>query len=206
MTEEEWLASTDPRPMLDFVRGRVSGRKLRLFACGCYRRVWNALSEKRDRQVIKLAELYADGVIGGWKLSRAELKARWGPIGSTPTFRTINWSDEAGQVAGLAVGAVLAIVPGEGERAGQAALLRCICGVPQRPRPTVEPGWLAFNGGTVSTLARAIYQSHRFADLPILADALEDAGCDDQDILDHLRSSGTHTRGCWALDLLLRKE
>jgi len=57
----------------------------------------------------------------------------------------------------------------------------------------------------VARLARAIYEEGRCGDLPILADALEDAGCTDADILEHCRSAGPHVRGCWLLDLL-RKE
>jgi hypothetical protein len=54
-------------------------------------------------------------------------------------------------------------------------------------------------------LAQAIYNDHRFGDLPILADALEEAGCSATDILDHLRGPGPHVRGCWVVDLLLGK-
>ena len=50
-----------------------------------------------------------------------------------------------------------------------------------------------------------IYQERAFERLPILADALEEAGCDDPDILSHLRGPGPHVRGCWALDLVLGK-
>jgi hypothetical protein len=54
-------------------------------------------------------------------------------------------------------------------------------------------------------LAHLIYDQRRFTDLPVLADALEEAGCTDQTILDHLRGPGPHVRGCWAVDLLLGK-
>ena len=64
---------------------------------------------------------------------------------------------------------------------------------------------LRWNGGTLTGLARTIYEGRRFAELPILADALEDAGCDDDDLLAHCRGGGEHVRGCWVLDHLLGK-
>jgi hypothetical protein len=69
----------------------------------------------------------------------------------------------------------------------------------------VEPAWLRWQGGVVAKLARAIYDERRFGDLPVLADALEDAGCDSREILAHCRSGGEHARGCWLVDLLLGK-
>jgi hypothetical protein len=83
--------------------------------------------------------------------------------------------------------------------------LRDIVGNPFRPT-AVEPAWLTWNGGMVTTLARTIYDEHAFDRLPILADALEDACCDDAAILAHCRGPGPHVRGCWVVDLLLRKE
>jgi hypothetical protein len=62
-----------------------------------------------------------------------------------------------------------------------------------------------WNGGSIPTLARALYEERRFQDLPILADALEEAGCTNHDILTHFRDPGEHVRGCWAVDLLLGK-
>jgi hypothetical protein len=73
-------------------------------------------------------------------------------------------------------------------------------------RVPLDPSWLRWNDGTVPRLAQAIYEGRRFGDMPILHDALLDAGCDDQDILDHLRSPGPHVRGCWVIDLNLGKE
>lgn len=81
----------------------------------------------------------------------------------------------------------------------QAALLRCIFGNPFRP-VAVNPEWLAL---TVQSLAAAIYEERAFDRLPILGDALEDAGCANQDILSHCRGGGEHVRGCWVVDLLL---
>ena len=72
-------------------------------------------------------------------------------------------------------------------------------------KPKIESEWLAWNDGGISKLAQAIYDAKRFDELPILADALEDAGCTNEDILNHCRGAGPHVRGCWVLDLLLEK-
>ena len=64
---------------------------------------------------------------------------------------------------------------------------------------------VAWNDGTVRKIAQAIYDERAFDRLPILADALEDAGCDNADILNHCRNGGEHVRGCWVVDLLLGK-
>ncbi len=84
----------------------------------------------------------------------------------------------------------------------QADLLRECFGNPFRPM-TVRPGWLAWNGGIVRRLAQAIYQDGTFDRLPVLADALEEAGCSDTDILAHCRRGEHHVRGCWVVDQLL---
>jgi hypothetical protein len=83
--------------------------------------------------------------------------------------------------------------------------IRDIFGNPFRP-VAVDPDWLTWNGGTVPKLAQAIYDQRRFQDLPILADALEEAGCTNADILNHCRQPGEHVRGCWVVDLVLGKE
>ena len=84
-------------------------------------------------------------------------------------------------------------------------LLRDVFGNPFR-WTLLDPSWLAWNDGTVHKIAQAIYDERAFDRLPILADALEDAGCDDADILRHCREPGEHVRGCWVIDLLLGKE
>jgi hypothetical protein len=70
----------------------------------------------------------------------------------------------------------------------------------------VDPAWLKWNGGTVASLAKSIYDQRRFQDLPILADALEEAGCADAELLGHCRRDGPHVPGCWAIDAILGKE
>jgi hypothetical protein len=88
------------------------------------------------------------------------------------------------------------------EEAAQAALLRDIFGNPFRP-VSVEPTWLS---STVTALATGIYADRAFDRMPILADALEEAGCDNIDVLNHCRGPGPHVLGCWVVDLLLGKE
>ncbi|MBI1915912.1 MAG: hypothetical protein HYS12_14430 [Planctomycetes bacterium] len=71
---------------------------------------------------------------------------------------------------------------------------------------TVNPDWLSWNQGCVARVARAIAEEHRFEDLPILADALEEAGCTNAHILDHCREPGEHAQRCWVLELLLNPQ
>jgi hypothetical protein len=83
-------------------------------------------------------------------------------------------------------------------------LIRDLIRVPFRP-VAIEPAWLAWNHGTVPAIARRVYGERAFPELPVLADALEDAGCTDADLLAHCRGPGPHVRGCWAVDLILGK-
>jgi hypothetical protein len=81
-------------------------------------------------------------------------------------------------------------------------LVRDIFGNPFRP-VSFSPEWCT---DTALTLARQMYDSRDFSVMPILADALQDAGCDSDDILSHCRQPGEHVRGCWVVDLVLGKE
>jgi hypothetical protein len=88
------------------------------------------------------------------------------------------------------------------ESAHQAQFLRDIFGNPFRP-PVFSPSWRT---DTAVALARQAYDSRDFSILPILADALEEAGSESEDILAHCRGPGPHVRGCWVVDLVLGKE
>jgi hypothetical protein len=92
------------------------------------------------------------------------------------------------------------------ERIAQADFLRDLFGNPFRLPPNIDRAWLAWSDGTVVKLTRSIYDERAFDRLPVLADALEDAGCDNADILSHCRGPGPHVRGCWVVDLLLGKQ
>jgi hypothetical protein len=108
---------------------------------------------------------------------------------------------------GMPADTALEMVPGydgpagRAEGAAQCRLLRDLFAPFAAPR--VEPAWLAGCGGAVPGLARGIYEERAFERMPILADALEEAGCDHEGLLAHCRSGEGHVRGCWALDLLL---
>jgi len=91
------------------------------------------------------------------------------------------------------------------------SLVRDLFGNPFRPA-RLAPAWVAWNGGTVPRLAQAAYDERALpegtldpARLAVQADALEEAGCRDADVLSHLRGPGPHVRGCWVIDLLLGK-
>jgi hypothetical protein len=86
----------------------------------------------------------------------------------------------------------------------QCDLLRELFGATAGP-VNFDPGWLAWQGGTVRRIAARSWESRDFTRMPILADALEEAGCAEAAILAHCRGLGPHYRGCWVLDLLLQR-
>jgi hypothetical protein len=233
MTEAEWDAGGDPTPMLDFLRraGKASDRKLRLFACGCCRRIWPLLTDDRGRRAVEVAELLADLLAEDGVRSDARREAQRAsgsrgverlpriPKGERRAASAAYWAvarevDEAvGQTPPLAIDAVVWQAGGpEGcdwrslqarERMCQAALLRDLYGPLPFRGVRIDTSWLAWGGATVRRLAEVIYQELRFEDLPVMADALLDAGCDNEELLAHCRSGGVHVRGCWVLDALL---
>jgi hypothetical protein len=213
MTEAEWLACADPYPMVQVVEDKASNRKLRLFACACLKTVRYLITDSGRRRIIETAERWADGLV-----TDAEARAT---LASSPYESSVSWGDNANeQAANRTAGSVLFAsaqvaaetvawnVPKFGSRSVPTrfpiypSLLRDIVGNPFRP-VTVAPSWLT---PTVRELAEAIYQESAFDRMPILADALEDAGCDNQDILNHCRQPGEHVRGCWVVDLVLGRE
>jgi hypothetical protein len=197
MTESEWLACTDPRRMLEFLPRRASDRKLRLLAAACCRLVWGRLTDERGRRAVEVAERYADGGVPEGERNRTWKETR-GFVGDDFCGHCCV-ADEAR----VLLGNVLART--SCPAATQAALLRDLFGSPFRPPPPLNPAWLSWNGGTVVKLAQAAYDERAFDRLPVLADALEDAGCTAPDILNHCRQPGVHVRGCWVVDLLLGK-
>jgi hypothetical protein len=218
MTEEEWLACTDPAAMLKFLRGRASDRKLRLFGCGCCRLVWHRHSEV-SRRAVEVSERFADGEASLSDLRTAHKAVEYqgkswyySHPASVASSETPEWAWSYGlpetQETAARTPMQVRREAWPGERAHYLAthgeLLREVFGNPLRP-VVVDPTWLAWNGGTIPKLAQAIYDDRAFERLPVLADALEEAGCTDAEILAHCRGAGPHVRGCWVVDLLLGK-
>ena len=202
MTEDEWLPCADPERMLRHVRAKASNRKLRLFACACYRHVPSLLGLEHVAEALTVSERYADGLA-----TREELCQALNPCGGhgglwdgwNPAVPTPERAERVRARTAHAAGDNLA------ERGHQATLLRCIFGNLFRRVPSLPPAVLAWNERTVLKLAAAIYDERAFDRLPVLADGLEDAGCTDAAILGHCRGPGPHARGCWVVDLLLGK-
>jgi len=224
MTEAEWLACDDPQPMLDLLRDKASERKLRLFACACARQIWGLLTDDRSREAVEVAERFADGLAGHRTRLRCHRNAyaayQTACEGTSTASRDSQTSAALAANAAVshdlsyAVNAWMSAANAEAAAANQqwpqqqmhySYLLQEIFGSPFHPLPRISPAWLAWETGTVPKLAAAVYDERAFDRLPILADALEEAGCDAAELLAHLRGSGPHARGCWALDLLLGK-
>lgn len=218
MTESEWLTSGDPQAMVAEVIRRgvscASDRKLRLFSAACWRYRTRNYAEP-NLVICDLAEKWADGD-----------RAKHAYLNNVPRTFYVPLRDSAAEAAWE-----MTVGRGRPESLPQAAILRDIVGNPhslaayewekQKLPPSVlvrkvdgvvveECVWV--HRRTVQDLAEAAYQE-RGEDgtinpvrLFILADALEEVGCDNEDILMHLRSPGPHVRGCWAVDLILGKE
>jgi hypothetical protein len=225
MTEDEWLAATDPKPMLQFIREKASERKLRLFTVACCRRVWLLLKDERGRKALETAEAYADGLATQDELIFAyvttnqlidiirsqsrnihkdakafAMLAVQRAASAGLCFYGQDWEHDTYDPSQCASDAVEYVEKGSAWLQ-KADTLRCIFGNPFRP-VAVDPSWFTSD---VLALAEGIYQEKAFDRMPILADALQDAGCDSDELLNHCRGDGPHVRGCWALDLVLGK-
>jgi hypothetical protein len=229
VTEPDWLACTDPQPMLEFLRGKASERKLRLFAAASFRRLVALLPDPRQRRGIEVLEQLGEGaitpdacrgVVTG--VQQAIPPNGWSPGSPPPAedryytasmlYREFCSSSISSSSIGVhAVHASAGLADDAGERHEQARLMRCIFGNPFR-LALLSPAVLTWNDATVVRLAQAAYEERKLPEgtldngrLAVLADALEEAGCTDADVLGHLRGQGPHVRGCWAVDLCLGK-
>jgi hypothetical protein len=208
MTEAEWVTCTDAYPMLVFLGGKASQRKLRLFACALGRRLWGRLSNDAVRHAVEFAERVADG-----RASRAKLKPAWDAACASHRGthgQRANWAaaHSASPDIRFWAGASACQAGMTGLRkAGVAAVLREVFGNLFRP-VAFDPAWRTAD---VTALVTSAYEErlmpsgeldpHR---LSVLADALEELGAA-AEVVAHLRGPGPHLRGCWAVDLCLGK-
>jgi len=230
MTEAEWLEAEKPRPLVecllplgsDLVK-RGSDRKLRLFGVACCHLFDSVLATEWMQEGVRSAEAFVDGratraeVLGALRVVQTESQGNWDCC-----VQAVCGALRNGFVAAhAALGAVEVIIEvegttsrefhqfGAGFRAGSdpvadtVAFLRDIFGNPFRPM-AFDPEW---RSDTAIQLAKHIYEDRDFAQMPILADALQDAGCDNDAILTHCRdANGVHVRGCWVLEEVLGKK
>jgi biotin carboxyl carrier protein len=245
MTEAEWLACTNPNTMVEFLRGKVSDRKLRLFGCASARSVQANLEHEVSRKGIEVLERFADArsTVNEYEVMAVVVKSvqvgtyysRPHPeappfvmVGSLVTPSTVVAIIEEmkifNEIVSVCFGVISEVlvnnediveygtplfriiptvaIPDWGRTPHhQVPLVHDIFGNPFRS-PVIDDAWLS---QTVTSFVQVVYEAHDFNTMPILADALEEAGCTDAAILGHLRGPGPHVRGCWVLDLLLGK-
>ena len=220
MTEEEWFAWDNPRLLLEGNSWRPSGvvsaafttRRLRLFAVACCRRVQGIWWDSRLIAAVDAAEKSVDarGAVKRWLVP--ETRQALSKAGAW----LITLEGQLAQAV-IAKGALDAatgccfyssvLVGGDeecryNERIAQGPLLRDVVGNPFRP-VAFFPEWRT---STAVAIAQGMYESRDFSAMPILADALQDAGCDNDDVLNHCRdANGVHVRGCWVVDHVLGK-
>jgi hypothetical protein len=214
MTEEEWLASRDPVHLFDRVKRTASDRKLRLFACYLCETYQREFKDERIWAAVETSLKLSDGEVGEPERITALDVVRDAII-------DIEGSEHLWQRSGLAFPMCTLGTREMLERVPLLALQQFDCNFYANPRVVeclglrdifgnpfrlvlFDPEWRT---STALALARGIYDERAFDRMPILADALQDAGCENEDILNHLRDPhATHVRGCWALDLVLGKE
>ncbi len=228
MSEEKWLSCRNIDELLHLLGRTADARRLRLFACACCDSIDHLYSERWYRDIVQVAFAFADGSVSDDVRQQAylriqtevEIKRRRvneydedeyeAPI--TQMFREARRAvygatkPDAGEAASSAAsGAGLAQAVREGvyDPSLQLLFLRDMFGNPFRP-VTFSSEWRT---DTALTLARQMYESRDFSLMPILADALQDAGCDNDEVLNHCRDANqVHVRGCWVVDCVLGKE
>lgn len=202
MTEAEWLAYTDARPLLNFLRGKVSDRKMRLFTCACCRRWSHLLQGERTRRALAVSERYADRQADSEELDKAwdfVWEVSWAPAddlargAARSSALATGWSD-AWSAAWATAGNARAVA-GEPEPGALADLLREVVANPFQPLDLPET-WRS----NIVKLAGALYAGE---DCHVaLRVALLDAGL--LELAEHFREA-QHPKGCWAVDLILGK-
>jgi hypothetical protein len=232
MTEREWLACTNPFDLLGHLRKGIPSRQLCRFVCACWNEVRDHLTSESSRAALATLENAVEGPwVEDWfremevefyQVGSEEGEQTWQAFKAGWDRRLVPFWGALLVSGGVVSTDIAAAAENEWVEARQraetagpeealawadlgrhyCAVLRCLFGNPFRPLPTPGRTWMAGNSNVVH-LAQVIDAEQRFADLPVLADALEDAGCTSSDLLAHLREPGPHVRGCWALGICL---
>ena len=214
MTEDVWRASSSPSGLLAYVRcsepvtGSLLRRKLRLFGCACCRLQWPDIPEGVFRQAIEITERHADGMAKPREMQsihrRCGMSVHEYGHGAFAAERLTSHNTADSVAYALRALHLERGAPESGDDTAQTLqtdLLRDIFGNPFRP-VAFDAAWRT---ETAVGLARGIYEERAFERMPILADALQEVGCEHSDILSHCREPGDHVRGCWVVDLVLGK-
>jgi hypothetical protein len=218
MTEVKWLACDDATKLLNWLTSRPnppSDRRIRLFMVACARVIWDRIPVGEMRRAVEVAEMFSDAQTTLEELNRfrGQYYAPWMPTATAEQRISITDSQQI-SISTVAYATVynpkamarVQVTAGwrfivEMTSSHQCPLLRDIIGNPFRP-VALDPAWRTT---AVLGLADAIYAHRAYDRLPILADALEEAGCTNADLLAHCRGPGPHVRGCGAVDLILGK-
>jgi hypothetical protein len=201
-TEAKWLRDGSLELLLAFVRiqCRPDRRKQGLLLCELCRLSGSHLPEGTRRKAVELGERLAEGrafeplrseldrLLHDWPAGDHRAEVAWAHL--------IRMCLTKNPVYAYPFQGIVAAADAAVRR-----LLHDLFGNPFRP-VKVDRTWLTRNDGLVGKMAHIIRQEARFEDLPILADALEDAGCTEPEILAHCRAAGLHFPGCWVLDRL----
>jgi hypothetical protein len=222
MTEAEWLVSTNPESMLWHLRGTASNKKLRLFALAWAHEHYHQMEDDRSILATEVAERFVESAASHAELiaafhgakevceqiwrrtSGGRATNRRSKRGGQQSIRVACSARDAADPSWDVRQALRSVRVGAATEMGvkRSSLLRDIFGNPFRP-VIADLAWLT---STIIVLAQAIYSERAFDRLPILADALEEAGCQGAEILAHCRGSGSHVKGCFVIDLILGKE
>jgi hypothetical protein len=222
----DWLVDPRSRGVLEcverFADGRVGRAEVEEAAAGAWRvaRELDARADaERDEETFHRLRSLADVALLAWEAAYVVRRAESGQPdrrfeAETPAEAVSGYMPDLADYAASLVDFARAVARRAGaaeaeadsvqasEEKAQWHLLHDLFGNPFRPAPS-DASW---RSPGVVALASEIYDRHTFGDLPMLARALQEAGCVQEEFLGHLRSAGMHARGCWALDLVLGKE
>lgn len=212
MTEDEWLSCEDFSKLFEHLKSEtIAHRKYRLFLTACCRIFLpDLLTNERTYRLIDMAERYADGSLGREELDRAKRVALAAVRDDYPLLDAAIRGISHGLPHRQAVDFPFFCLNSwdtSNFNPPTASQQRRLCDMIRDIFPfhpiTPDPSWLT---STVVSLSQQMYDSRDFSTMPIMADALQDAGCDNPTILEHCRQPGSHVKGCYVVDLCLEKQ